>query len=266
MSTRSLSRSVAALVFGLVFAAGAASAQDFQKTYTLEPGGSIIIKNVSGDVNIAAYEGSAVQVAAFKEGRDLDMVEVEDQSEPGRVSLRASYAPNCRCDASIRFEVRVPRNQQYNFEKISSASGNLSAKGISGRIKLNSASGDIVVDDAAGRVDASSASGNVRLSGINGSVSASTASGDVDVAIMSLEGADDLKFSSASGRVNVRLPQSLDARVHLSTASGSVETDFPLAVEKSRYSSGMSASGTLGAGTRNLRISSASGSVSLRSL
>lgn len=266
MLARSLSRFFAALVLGLAFSVGVAHAQDFQKSYSLEQGGSISIKNVSGDVNVAAYDGGVVQVTAFKEGRDVEMVGVEDQSEPGRVSLRASYAPNCRCDASVRFEVRVPRGVQYNFEKISSASGNLSARGISGRIRFSTASGDIIVEEAAGRIDVSTASGNLKVRGVKGSVSASSASGDVDVAISRLDGIDDMKFSTASGHVSVRLPQSLDARVHLSTASGNVETDFPLAVEKSRYTPGMSASGTLGAGTRSLRISSASGSVSLRTL
>lgn len=266
MFVRRLSRLLGALVCGLVFYVSAAHAQDFQRSYSLEPGGTISIKNVSGDVNVAAYDGSVVEVTAFKEGRDVDKVDVEDESGPGRVSLRAVYAPNCMCEASVRFEVRVPRGVQYDFEKISSASGNLTARGIGGRIKFTTASGDVSIEDVAGRIDVSTASGSLKVKGAKGSVNASSASGDVDVSMVNLDGIDDMKFSTASGRVNVRLPQNIDARVHLSTVSGNVDTDFPLTVEKSRYHTGMRASGTLGSGTRSLRISSASGSVSLRRL
>jgi hypothetical protein len=66
--------------------------------------------------------------------------------------------------------------------------------------------------------------------------------------------------------VSVRLPSSLDARVEMSTASGSIETDFPIEVKKDRYSSGYTARGQLGGGSRILKISSASGDVRLKSL
>ena len=93
-----------------------------------------------------------------------------------------------------------------------------------------------------------------------------TASGNVDVELTRLEGTGDMRFSSASGDVSVRLPSSLDARVDMSTASGSIETDFPIEVRKDRYSSGYTARGQLGSGSRLLKISSASGDVKLKSL
>ena len=247
-------------------AAVAASAQDFQRNYTLAPGASVKIKNVSGDVSITGYEGSAVSVAAHREGRDRDLVEVVDESGPRGISLSVRYPRNCDCDASVRFEVRVPRSLALNFDKISTASGNLSAGGVTGTLRLSTASGDVTVQNVSGRVDASSASGDVRVREVAGSVSASSASGDVEAELTRLEGADDMKFSSASGDVHVRVPQGLDASVSLSTATGTVETDFPLEVKRNEYGPGMSARGQLGGGSRTLRISSASGSVSLKGI
>jgi DUF4097 and DUF4098 domain-containing protein YvlB len=81
-----------------------------------------------------------------------------------------------------------------------------------------------------------------------------------------LEGAGDMKFSSASGDVEVRMPSGLDARVHLSTLSGSIDTNFPLQVEKSQHGPGQSARGQLGAGSREVRISTVSGNVSLKTI
>jgi hypothetical protein len=48
----------------------------------------------------------------------------------------------------------------------------------------------------------------------------------------------------------------------MSTASGSLKTDFPLTIEEREYH-GRKAFGLIGAGSRLLKISTASGNVSL---
>ena len=252
----------------LCLAAGqTASAQDFQKSYQIGPNGSIRIENVSGNVNIAGYDGSAVTVAAFKEGEDRDKVEVEDLSSGDRVHLRADYPRNCRrCNASLRFEVRVPRGSNLNFDKINTASGDINATDVSGNLDFNTASGNITLRNVSGEIEVATASGQLKVMNAAGSVKASSASGDVEVEITRLEGTRDLRFSSASGNVRVRLPSDLDARVSLATASGSIDTDFPLEVKREEYGSGSTARGQLGGGSRSLRISTASGDVSLKSL
>jgi len=266
MRRRLLTQTFAALVLCLG-AASSAAAQDFQKSYQLGPNGSIRIENVSGNIQIAGYDGSAVTVSAFKEGRDRDQVEVEDLSTGDRVALRARYPENCRrCNASLRFEVRVPRSSRLNFDKITTASGDISATDVAGRLKLNTASGDITLQNAGGEIEVATASGNLKVTNASGTVSAASASGDVDVEIARLEGTRDLRFSSASGDVRVRLPNDLDARVSLATASGNIETDFPIEVKRQEYGPGVTARGQLGSGARSLRVSTASGDVSLKSL
>jgi Putative adhesin len=262
---RLFTQTFAALLIGLA-AASTASAQDFQKSYQTGPNGSLRIENVSGDVNLVGYDGSAVTVAAFKEGPDRDQVEVEDLSTGDRVHLRAKYPENCRrCNASLRFEVRVPRSG-VSVERVSTASGDINATDLSGRVHLSTASGNVTLRGVSGEIEAATASGQVKVTQAAGSVRASSASGDVEVEIARLEGTRDLRFSSASGDVRVRLPNDLDARVHLSTASGRIDTDFPIEVKRHEHGAGSSASGQLGGGTRSIRISTASGDVSLKSL
>ncbi|MBV9924877.1 MAG: DUF4097 family beta strand repeat protein [Acidobacteria bacterium] len=244
-----------------------AAAQDFQKSYNLGDGGTVEIANVSGDVNLVGYEGSAVVVSAYKEGRDRDMVEVVDESTQGHVSLRAEYPHDCRnCNASLRFEVRVPRSSGISFDKISTASGNVKAEGFSARLHLSTASGDVTVRGVGGEIRANSASGTVRVEEATGTVNANTASGNVEVELTRVEGAGNMRFSSASGDVRVRMPSGLDAHVSLSTASGDIETNFPLEVKHDRYGSGTRAEGQLGSGARELKISTASGNVSFKSI
>jgi DUF4097 and DUF4098 domain-containing protein YvlB len=191
---RSLLFRVSAVVALLFFAsASEAFAQDYQKSYRLNAGDTVRVRNVSGDVNITGYEGDSVTVSAFKEGRDRAQVEV------------------------------------------------------------------------AGEINASTASGNMSVRNVSGTVSAQSASGNVRVEIARLEGDGDMKFATASGDVDVRLPASLDANVKLSTMSGTVKTNFPLEVKERQHGPGSTAEGQLGSGARRLHITSASGDVSLNS-
>ena len=246
-------------------AAGGASAQDFQRSYNLGNGAEVEIANVSGDIELKGYDGSALVVNAYKQGRDRDQVEVEDTSTPGRVSLRAKYPNNCNCDASVKFEVSVPRSSNLNFDRISTASGNLRAEGFTGQLHISTASGDVSVRGVGGEIKASSASGTVRVADATGSVNASTASGDVEVELNRVEGGGTMRFSSASGDVHVRMPANIDANVSMSTASGDIETNFPIEVRTEPNGRGKRAEGQLGNGSRTLKISSASGNVSLKS-
>jgi len=246
MTRRCFQLAIASGMFSLIFAASAA-AQDFQKSYKLGSGGQIYIGNVSGDVTVTGYDGDAVIVKGYKEGADRDRLDFEDLSSEGRVEVRAHYPKRCDCEASIRFEVQVPRAVKYDFDRISSVSGN------------------VKVSQVSGRVHATSVSGEVTVQGVSGSVTAKSVSGDVEVDINRLDGAsEDMKFSSVSGNVSVRMPSEIDADVDMSSLSGGIHTDFPIEVTKERFGPRTSARGKLGNGSRRLQLSSVSGSLSLR--
>jgi len=236
---------LAVTVLFLVAGAEKSIAQDFQKTYSISSGGQVRIATVSGDVAVTGYDGDTIVVHGYKDGRDRDRVQIEDASAGDRVDLRVRYPESCNCDASVRFEVRVPRAVNYNFERIASVSGNVQVENITGRLKAEAVSGNVGVRD------------------VSGLVSASAVSGNVTVEIRSLEGAGDMKFSAVSGNVTVKAPANLDADIEMSSVSGALKTDFPIEVQERRYGPGQSARGRLGAGSRNLRISSVSGRVSL---
>jgi len=237
---------------------------DFEKTYSIPPGGHIRIENVSGNILVSGYEGSTIQAKGFKEGRDKDRVEVEDSSSSDSIVLKARYPQHCNCDASIRFEVRVPRATSYQFERLSTASGDIEVRDVTGDVETYSASGDLRIQDVTGAVKANTASGDVAAKKVKGSVNAESASGDVEVEISKLEGnAHQLKINTASGDVNVKLPSDPDVEVEMSTISGDIETDFPIQIHTPEFGPGHSAKGRLGNGTYSLRLTTVSGDVHL---
>jgi DUF4097 and DUF4098 domain-containing protein YvlB len=228
------------MMFGVV-----GLAQDFQRTYKLPANASIRIRTVSGEVKVVGYDGSSVEVEGFKVGRDRDRVEILDTSGADRVDVSVHYPESGSTNASVSFQVHVPRSVSYNFETIRSVSGN------------------VYLTDVTGQVRAVSVSGSVEVRNVSGLVSATSTSGNVDVYIRKIEGSGDMRFSSISGNVAVKAPANLDANVEISTTSGSLATDFPIEVHDRRYAPGRWARGRLGTGACNIRITSVSGRVSL---
>ncbi len=260
---RSLFRSIILSFSVCLFVSFSAFAQDFQRSYRIGAGGTINIRNISGDVKVTGYNGDAVIVTAFKEGRDRDQVSVEDLSSGNGVDVRVKYPENCNCNASVRFEVKAPSEMRYRYESLSSVSGDVEVDNLSGDLRVKSVSGNVTVRGAAGSVSASSVSGNVIVGDVNGGANAKSTSGNVEVEIRSLEGAESMDFASVSGNVRVKLPGNLDADVKMSTMSGDLKTDFPLQIEEPKYGPGRKVNGRLGGGSRSLKMSSVSGSVSL---
>jgi DUF4097 and DUF4098 domain-containing protein YvlB len=82
------------------------------------------------------------------------------------------------------------------------------------------------------------------------------------VDIEALTGPGDLRFTSVSGNVDLRLPRSLDADITLKTVSGELESDFQLTLEGRM--SRRSLSGRIGRGGRALQLTTVSGDVRLR--
>lgn len=245
MKSKLFQLSILSALFVLVVATTSA-AQDFQKSYRIAAGGQIRIGNVSGDVIVTGYDGDSIVVTGTKKGRDRELIEIEDRSGTGNVDIGVRYQKHRNVEGSVRFEVHVPRSVNYDFDQISSVSGDVEVTGVTGRLHASAVSGDVHIKD------------------VSGSVSASAVSGDVKVEINRLDGSDDMKFSTVSGDVSVTLPAGLDADVDMSSFSGSIKTDFAIEVRSERYGSRNSARGKLGEGSRRLKMSSVSGDLSLR--
>jgi len=222
-----------------------APAKDFQKKYTLPPGGLIIIENIVGDIIVKGYTGNDIEAQASKKGADSDLIEILDTSVGNRIEIHIRPTQFQRIDASVEFEIRVPNSIEYNFARLSSFGGN------------------VEVTDVIGQLRAESVRGNVELSDITGLVSASSFSGNVKIDIGKTQDRNNMRFSSVSGNIDISAPSNLDALIEMSSASGMLKTDFPLDIQESRYGPGRSARGRLGTGKQILRVRSVTGRVSL---
>lgn len=255
----------------VMLAASSASAQGsfdrpqrIDTTLTLERNGSVSVSIYSGHVNVVGTSGSQVRIRGTTERDELD---IRDRAGSISVSLEPDRGHGGRAE----LELTVPIGTNVILE---SFSGPLSVRGVKGEVKLEALSGDLQVNDAVGTVSAEAVSGDIDVGKVDGNVRAESVSGAVSVAdvdgeittesvsgrinIMraksksasaetvsgsigysgTIDPMGNYSFKTHSGRLTLGIPANASASVSLETFSGSVDSDFPVTLEKSTTQSG----------------------------
>jgi DUF4097 and DUF4098 domain-containing protein YvlB len=249
-----------------------------------------------GEIRVEPGSGSQVEVHGEARGSSAERQRVtfEVIEHGGGVTICA-HDERQRCDedglksegrgwsgrdrsANVILTVRLPRGVHVNAGsgngdvhvtqagadvRASSGNGSVEVLGAAGSVRASSGNGAVTVNEAHGGVEASSGNGRVRVSTSQGPVKASSGNGSVEVRMASIEGAEDMQFSSGNGRVVVYLPDDFDGAIDLTTGHGEAYTDFPVTIrgrlQKSRIQ------GTVGSGNGpRVRLTSGNGDVEVR--
>lgn len=269
------------------------------RTYSLTErigaGGEIGLFASTGTITVTESTGGSVEYRAEKVRGDADDIgfvvlksatgltvcAVYDQDdecrEDGLSSNRRRNWRNWGDRARVNVTVSVPRgtrvrvssgngevslNAAVAFAKVTSGNGKVRVSGVLGEVQASSGNGEVTVENATGPVRASSGNGDVSIGTVNGPVNASSGNGDILVSMDRLTGSGDLEFTTGNGRIEVTVPADFSASVEASTGSGSITTDFPIKLIGRLSPSRLR--GTIGDGTRRLRMSSGNGSMEIR--
>ncbi len=201
---------------------------------------SIEIENVSGSVEVQAWDRSEVRIVA-ELGDDTEGLDIESEGNEIRIEVEVSeHSGRWRSrDIESMVKVWVPAGASVDVETVSA---DIEVHGVNGALELESVSGSIEADgepstadletvsgsiDFSGHrtaVDAETVSGRVRLDGVEGRVEVSTVSGGVRVKAGTIERAD---FESVSGSIEFHGALAKGGRLDASTHSGNVELFLP---------------------------------------
>jgi len=189
-------RPILAVLAALTFAAPAYAQRETEqvdRTIAFQPGGTLRLKNFSGDIRISGSEAAEVSIHAVRRATRarLDRIKLSIETSGSEVVVNANdrdYQSDEHDNVvDTTFEIRVPR--QTNVDVTSFSSG-------------------IVVEGVEGRHRANTFSGDIRLLNVSGPLRAKTFSGDVELQVPGSEGAD-LRFSTFSGDIHSDLPLTL---------------------------------------------------------
>jgi len=233
------------------------TADTWQYRAKVAPQHWVWIRNTVGSVRVEAAKGDSLEVVAVKTHHRSDAASVHIETVKvadgiaicavwgqgrGRCGPGEDFKPSSlrHNDVAVDFTLRLPKRVR------------LGASTVNGAVHVANATAPLVVATVNGDVDAETSAGPVRATSVNGSVRARMrAFGDTgEVALFTVNGA-----------ATAELPVQLDADVEASTGNGAIETDYPLVVTGKL---GKHLQGTLGAGGRQVRITTVNGAINLR--
>jgi hypothetical protein len=232
------------------------TAEAFDWQGAIAQGDRIEIKTINGDVRASFTSGDEVVVHATRTARESDPASVTIEVVPhaGGVTICAVYPdvpgrePNaCRPgldgqmstrynDVEVGFTLLIPAGVEFVGRTLH---GDVTAEGLKSDAFASTTWGDVTVTTT-------------------GIAEASSTSGSVSASIGRADPGRDLRFSTITGDVTVRVPANINARVFAATTSGTIASDFPLEGQP------RTRSGTLGSGGPNLRLTTVNGNVNLR--
>lgn len=245
--TNSLRR-IAAAAFLLCAVAASAAAQpreteQVDRTIPFQPGGTLRLKNFSGDIRITGVDAGEVTIHAVRRATRarLDRIRLTIETTGALLTIDANDRQGARDDrdnvVETSFEIRVPRMTSLDVHTFSSG---------------------VTIDDVEGRHKVTNFSGDLRLTRMAGPVRARTFSGTIH-----LDTADvghELDLDTFSGDVELLLPQNAAADIRFNSFSGDIRTDLPITlVSKSRRD----LHATLNGGGADVRVKTFSGDVRL---
>lgn len=149
------------------------------------------------------------------------------------------------------FEVKVPNNVRVMIEEVNWGSGDINIRNHNGEIEIKSKNSDI------------------ELTNITGPVIANSTSGDVDISFSSVSSANPTSVTLVSGYIDVTMPASTKADMHLSSTSGEIYTNMDLQMKGQkknmmRLGGGREIESTLNGGGVEMEFKSVSGDIYLR--
>ncbi|WP_030164874.1 DUF4097 family beta strand repeat-containing protein [Spirillospora albida] len=219
---------------------------------------SVMVSLVEGPPLIVAHEAGILTITHEKRWEGL-LTWLRTQK--CRADITVTVPPDCPVGLNLVTAEAVITGLTAPAH-IKSVSGDVTLDGVTGTIDANTASGAIEAREVDGTVSFTSVAGDLSLAG--GAVdrlSAQTVSGRV-AADVDLIGVGDVHVHTVSGEVTLRIPESADAEVTLSSAGGRVTSSFP-GLSRADRTGFQTVSGKIGDGSGRLSVNSVAGSIAL---
>ncbi len=223
-----------------------AADQEFTQTYPLQAGGTFLLENVNGSVEVDGWNRDEVEVHAVKVAKtgspDLSQVQIDVESEPSRLLVHTRYPQGEGAEVAVEYHIYVP--SRILLSNVETVNGSVLVNGIDGRGDLHSVNGNVEVLKSAGRFSAKTTNGNVRLE------------------LSELGDGAPMNVETVNGSVVLGLPVSARANLRVLNLNGDFSSELP--VTSATTSAGARAfRGKLGLGGGEISVRTINGTIRL---
>jgi hypothetical protein len=181
---------------------------------------------VSGaaSVHVENIAGSIRIDAWQKPSAELHAIKIDIRSEGGSISIATRYSGETH-RGGVRYAIEVPANASLDVKNVV---------------------------------------GLVEVTGVQGDVSVGTQAGAITADLGRVDGNRTITLSATTGAIRLRLSPDSSASVEAASAVGAISSEFPNVSPSRENLVGARASGTIGAGSAKIQLTTTTGAISLR--
>lgn len=269
-----------AVLLGLASASEAQQPEEkFERTFTLNPGGTLRVDNYKGTIHITGSNTSQVVVKGFKhfEGFSdsdrkwwIENTKVDFSNDSGRVAVKVEY-PNWSCvfcwnehesySAGVELEIQVPAKTNLDLDGYKP---DIKISSVQGDIRIKSYKSPMTIESTIGAIHIDTYKDVVRLKNVaaRGELDVHSYKAETEIDAKSLEGTATLETDK--GSIVLRVPPDLGLNVDFSGGRrSSFHADFPLTTQAGgRFDHDVR--GTINGGGTHIHLRTDRGSVSLQ--
>ncbi len=222
----------AGLFAAVAFDTHAAMERTVEKTFTVQPGGTLRVETQGGDIRVLPSDGTTVRIIAKERivaSTDAEADELLKKltltfEQTGReTSAAAKYEERplgfhfgSWPPVTVSFTVTVPASFAAD---LNTSGGSITVGDLTGRVRARTSGGDIKLGRMANDLDARTSGGSVSLEEGQRTVNLGTSGGDIVVG--RLTGSAELATSGGSIKI-----ESVEGGLHASTSGGDVRAGF----------------------------------------
>jgi DUF4097 and DUF4098 domain-containing protein YvlB len=265
--------------------------REIDTTFFFSKIGTLVVGNGAATVVVSGWDQTSIRIRAHTDEGSLKFEAASSRAVIETAKARDSGYIQVMVPRGVRVVARtntgsITVKDTWGDVDAETSSGNVVVVGARD-VEATNLSGDLEVKQASGAVTLSSNNGDCRVSEVRGSVEASSVSGDVTVKkswskVVRLETTNGtIQFESEvmpdgrydfithDGAILLALPKMASALIGITTWSGAVESEFPIAVRPGFSADSVGTKRytlTLGQGSARITAETFSGDVSITSI
>lgn len=211
------------------------------------------------DIKVTSADRDDIRIHYYGKMKTNVVPELKVEKISNKLNIKLEHNSNSYSvvESDVVLEVFVPKS--FNGElNTTSSSGDIYMKNLIGKnINVSASSGDLELENLeAPMLNLATSSGEIILNDSIGEIKAASSSGDIF--LDNPKTSENIKVTTSSGDVSIKLGDDASYKVEGTTSSGDVYYSGPISVEKDR-------SGkfdfTIGSGEKSIEISTSSGDI-----
>lgn len=195
----------------------------------VEPGtvNRLVIDWVAGQVTVEPYDGDTISVSEPLQAKEKNKLRWRQEGDTLTIRYCASTGSGDAASKDLTVKVPVELAAALRYVQISAASADAYVSGLEvGELQFDSTSGGLYAEGDFDILDLDTVSGDLEFYGTAKDAEIDTVSGNVIVVCAVTP--NELSFDSASGNLNLLLPESRSFEADFGTVSGEFQSELPL--------------------------------------